>query len=369
MTRIISQKFRFFSFFAIAMLAFVHGYNLQETYLRPFSPVNEPMTFTTWTEYFFANGILRFRIPILFIISGYIFAQQDNKVYGERIKKRFVTLVIPLLFWSAAGLAFTYLLQQFPFTAKVVADAGIDQLGDNRPYNEIGWGGMFVRWLLAPASFQLWFIRVLFIYNLAYPFFKWVVKKYPLPWFIIAFTAFFINLNVFYFIEGQGLLFFSLGIWLNKTNFSMERQPRWFSLPLAWLFFIGCSVIKTFMAFELEPYHPASIWVLSILYTSSIVAGIMAVWYGLDNVVRWCMAKKWFVKGASFSFIIYAMHVPLLCYITRLYFIALHDIPCYRILTYILAPLTTILICVATGALLRRFLPRIYKVITGGRGF
>ena len=369
MNRFISQKFRFYSFVAVAMLVFVHGYNLENTYLRPYSPVVEPMTFTTWFEYFFANGILRFRIPVLFIISGYIYALQDQKPYNERIKKRFITLIIPYLVWSAVGLAFTYLLQQFPVTARAVSEAKLDQLGDNRPYEEIGLAGMFYRWLFSPVSFQLWFIRALFFYNLLYPFFKWVITKYPLLWLFLSFILFLANFNLFYFVEGQGVFFFSLGIWLQKTNFLMDRQPRWFNLQLAWLFFIGFSVIKTFMAFELEPYSTVSILALSFLYASSVIAGIMAAWYGLDNAVRWCMSKKWFVRGTSFSFVIYALHVPMVFYLTRLFFIYFDEVPNYRILTYIIAPLLTLCICIAAGALLRRLLPGVYKVITGGRGF
>ena len=77
MNRLLSLKFRFYSFVCIALLLFVHGYNLKVTYLEPFSLVREPLTFTTFIEYFMANGILRFRLPMLFTISGYIFAMQD----------------------------------------------------------------------------------------------------------------------------------------------------------------------------------------------------------------------------------------------------------------------------------------------------
>jgi len=369
MNRLISHKFRFYSFICIALLLFVHGYNLNETYLQPYSPVQEPLTFTTFFEYFLANGILRFRIPLLFLISGYIYALQDNKPYGERTKKRFITLMIPYFIWSAVGLAITYLLQQLPATAQAVADAKIDQLGDNRPYEEIGWEGILTRWTLTPTSFQLWFIRVLFLYNVLYPIFRWLVIKFPIPWFIISFSLFFLVFNFSYMVEGQGLFFFTLGIWLKKTDFAIDRQPRWFSLPLAWLFFIGCSVIKTFMAFELEPYDMVSIWVMATLYASSIIAGIMAVWYGLDKAVKWFMSKRWFVWTSSFSFIIYGLHVPLVFYITRLFYMYFSHLSNYRLLTYLLAPLLTLLICIGVGALLRKLIPGVYKLATGGRGF
>lgn len=136
MNRFLSQKFRFHSFLCITLLLFVHGYNLNETYLLPFSHVDEPLTFTTFIEYFLANGALRFRIPLLFIISGYLFALQDNKPYGERIKKRFNTLIIPFLIWSAVGLLITYLWQQHPVTAQAVYEAQVDQFGDNRHYSQ-----------------------------------------------------------------------------------------------------------------------------------------------------------------------------------------------------------------------------------------
>ena len=107
MHRFLSQKFKFYTFVCIALLLFVHGYNLKVSYLSPFSLVDEELTFTTFTEYFIANGLLRFRIPMLFLISGYIFSIQDKRPYGQRIKRRFVTLIIPYLSYSTVS---SYLL-------------------------------------------------------------------------------------------------------------------------------------------------------------------------------------------------------------------------------------------------------------------
>ncbi|MEP7142803.1 MAG: acyltransferase [Ferruginibacter sp.] len=374
MNRFISQKFRFFSFVCIALLMFVHGYNLKQGYLQPYSMVNEELTFTTFIEYFLANGALRFRIPMLFIISGYIFAQRDHRPYAERVRNRFSTLMIPYFSWSAVGLAITFLLQQFPFTAQLVRDATIDQLGDNRPYTEIGWGGILHRWILAPASFQLWFIRSLFIYNMLYPVFKWVVTRYPAIWFTGLFLLWYFGFQYVY-IEGQGMLFFSLGIWLNKTNYPIDKKPEWYSHYLGWLFFIGVSIIKTFMAFELEVdttvsfWSTSAFWMLISLHTITILAGIMAVWYGSDDLVRWCMRRKWFVWATSFSFVIYGLHVPVIQYITMYLFTVFGYFPYYRLLVYFLAPVIVLAICIGTGKMLRSLAPKLYRIMTGGRGF
>ena len=368
MNRFLSQKFRFYTFVSITLLLFVHSYNLQSTYLTPFSTVSEALTFTTFTEYFLSNGLLRFRIPMLFMISGYIFALQDYKPYPERIKRRFVSLIIPFLIWSAVNLAITYLWQQYPATAQAVKNANVDQLGDNRPYDQIGWAGVLFRWVVRPVSFQLWFIRSLFIYNILYPFIRWAVTKFPIIWFSIV-LIFWHTIYSFLFIEGQGLFSFSLGIWLYKTSYPIHKKPSWFSGYLCWLFYIGLSIIKTFMAFELEPGNTLNQVIIYLLYDISISAGILSIWFTADDAVRYFMEKKWFVWASSFSFIIFALHAPLLHYATNLAFIFFHQVPAYHLLTYFLVPVVIFFLCIGIGAFLRHLFPQVYKIATGKRGF
>jgi len=246
--------------------------------------------------------------------------------------------------------------------------AQLDQLGDNRPYMEIGWGGILYRWALVPISFQLWFIRSLFVYNLLYPFLKWVVLKYPIIWFCIVVFLWITLANVL-FIEGMGLTFFSAGIWLSKRNYPIDKKPEWFSRYICWITFIGLSVIRTFMAFEFESYHNVYIAAMLILQGVTVVAGILAVWFSADAVVKWCMSRKWFVWLTAFSFVIFALHIPLLAYVMRLTTMFVHNMNGYRLLTYIFVPLAVLFFCVVVGALLRKVLPGFYKIATGGRGF
>ena len=367
-SRFLSQKLRFYTFISIVLLLFVHGYNLKETYLLPHSTVDEPLGITTFFELFIANGILRFRIPLLFIISGFIYALQDRIPYKEQVKKRAFTLLVPYLLWSAVGLAITFLWQQFPVTAQAVLDARLDQLGDNRPYAAIGWSGILFRWLLAPIAFQVWFILALFLYDLLYPFIRWVLGKNAILWLGITFIlwAFEISFLVF---DCRGLFFFSLGVWLQKTNFNLEKKPKWLSLGLAWLFFIGFCVIKTFMAFELDPASPVTYWILNILHTVSVLSGILAVWFGADRLVKWCMRRHWFVWATSFSFFVFGLHAPLVVYLTRLCYLYIHEIPNYRLLTYLLVPVIILAFSIAMAAAMRKLLPGLYRLATGGRGF
>lgn len=375
MTRSLSQKFRFFTFICIALLAYVHGYNLRDTYLNPFSTVDEPLTFTAFFEYLFANGLLRFRIPMLFMISGYLYAMYDHRSYGQQLKSRFRTLLIPYLLWSAFGLLLTFAFQQIPYTADIVVQANLDQLGDNRPYTEIGWMGIIKRWLGHPIAYQLWFLLTLFVFNLLYPVIRWLVVKIPYIWLPLAFIYF---LFLFYlpFIDSRGLLFFSLGVWIQKKNFSVEEQPKWFSLGLCLILFIGLNVIKTFMAFELEPFEfrqatgpTVTAITLTMLYQFSILAGILAMWFGADRIIQKVMKQAWFHKVSGFSFFIFGMHVPLLPYVMTWALLSLNFLPLYRFVLYIVVPLVVLLFCIWTAGLVRRYLPGVYSMLTGGRGF
>ncbi len=99
------------------------------------------------------------------------------------------------------------------------------------------------------TSFQLWFILALFLTNLIYPGIRWAIRHITIWWFVVSFLLWIFELG-FWVVDGRGLFFFSLGVWLQKTDFNLEKKPKWLSLYIAWLLFIGFSVIKTFMAFE-----------------------------------------------------------------------------------------------------------------------
>lgn len=368
MNRALSQKFRFFTFISICLLSYVHGYNLKETYLAPYSTVAESLSFTSFFEYLFANGLLRFRIPLLFIISGYLFALYDTRPYVESIKKRFKSLMIPYLLWSAIALLFTFSLQQFKGSAAIVAESGIDQMGDNRPYSEIGWNGMFFRWFFTPIAFQLWFIMALFVYNLIYPFIRWILQMVPILWLGLSFLIWFFPLQIFIF-DGQGLFFFSIGVLAQKKGIFLEKRPKWLSTGIFFILFVGLSVIKTFMAFELEPNVISTHLTLTILHRIAILCGMTAIWYGIDPVIKYTINQKWFHQISNYSFFIFALHVPMLPYLMTYALKITSNFWLNRITCYLIVPLIVILICITVGSLIKKSLPKTYSILTGGRGY
>jgi Acyltransferase family len=171
------------------------------------------------------------------------------------------------------------------------------------------------------------------------------------------------------FVEGEGLLFFALGVWIQKTDFSIESPPPWLN-PTGWFIaFVGLAVLKTWLAFRGPSLLGNDVYpLLTLLHNGTVISGLIACWYGSDAVVRWFMARPWFVWLSAFSFMIYALHAPLVAYLIDPAIEALRPMPAARLLAFFLLPLAVIALCVATGAALRRFMPGFYGLLTGGRG-
>ena len=366
-----SRKFRFWSFISMVLLVFVHGYNLNIRFLQPWTIPGEPLSVTTFTEYFLANGIFRFRIPMLFIISGFLYALQDEKPYKQRIHKRLRTLLLPYLLWSAIAILFTVLMETIPFGKNIIASTRMMQIDPQRLYlHDYYWYELFVQWIFFPVPYQLWFIRVLFIYNLAYPVLRWCVTNTTAKKIFFPFAALLWLASMgFVFFEGEGLLFFSLGVWIQKNNFDIDNAKSFFH-PLLWgIAFVLISTIKTWLALKGLVFLGEAVYpVITILHKMVVISGLIATWYGSTGLVQWCMDKKWFVWLSSFSFIIYAAHAPLIAFAIEGVFQFVQYVPFYRMLTYILLPSVIIILSITAGAILRKFTPRIYGTLTGGRG-
>lgn len=368
MNQFLSDKFKFYSFLSMLLLVFVHGYNLHETYLQPWMTVNEPMTVTTFTEHWLANGLFRFRIPMLFIISGFLYAYTDAKPYKERTLKRLKTLGIPYLLWSSLALLLTFALEYIPSVNQAIKASMIAMTDMNTlTVHDYKWYEWFGR-VLYPIAFQLWFIRVLLLYNIAYPAIRWCVLNIPKTWLIFTFILYFFGVYLF-FIEGAGLFFFSLGIWIQKNKFDIETPPKF--LPAKWFiaFFVLISLVKTYLAFHgLALLGADTGLVIGILYRLNELCGLVGLWYGADGLVRWASRLQFIRFAQPFSFMIYAFHVPVLYYAMHFCSLQIGHWPYHRLIAYVFVPIFIILISIGIGAFLRKIWPSFYGLLTGGRG-
>ena len=119
-------------------------------------------TFTTFWILSVANGLLRFRIPLLFIISGCIFPCRTPRLRWrqDRSKRSATLLMIPFFIWSADAVADDiYLATISPLQpAMRFLESRLDPVQwSNWPYSA------FSHWhpqaMASAPVFQLWFIQ------------------------------------------------------------------------------------------------------------------------------------------------------------------------------------------------------------------
>ena len=277
--------------------------------------------------------------------------------------------MVPYLAWSIVGLAFTFILELFPYSREVVRATQLLKLPGSRVLiHDYKWYELLLRWIVLPVSYQLWFLRVLFIYNLVYPALRWCIVRHTKMFFVILFLFWLTDIG-FIFLEGEGLLFFSIGIWLQKANINIEQPGKWFR-PAPWaVIFLLLTIIKTIVAFKGFMALGNSVFpLLLVLHKIGVFSGYITAWFGSGFVVMWSMRKRWFVWLSQFSFIIFGLHAPLVAYAINGLLPLMSEIDNYRFLVYALLPMGLLTFCIGIGALIRGVLPTLFEILTGGRG-
>lgn len=362
----LSQKLRFWSLVAMLCLVYVHAFNLHPRYLQPWTTVEESFTLGTGLQYLLANGLLRFRIPMLFAISGYLLARRDgHEPHRQRLRRRLRTLGRPYLLWSALWLLAVAVMERFAASRTLIEQAQLSPFWPRQLLNQYHPLEIGVRWLLLPVPFQLWFLRSLLVYNLAYPWLRKAILGRPTLYFSLAGLLWFFMVPLWPLAEGEGLLFFGLGVWLALRGYDVLTPPRWFRPGLFAAAWLGTAALKTALAFHAGP---VLLPLMLLLHRVGEISGMLTAWFCLDGLVRRAMARGWFRWLTGFSFIIYVLHVPAVNYATELALRHLPGLPHRPLLTYLGVPLLVIAGSVAVGAALRAVAPGPYAVLTGGRG-
>ena len=358
MNKTISQRIKFLNFFCMFLLVFIHGYNLQDDHLFTNSIVTEPLTPTSFTEYFLANGLFRFRIPLLMTISGYLLAYKDQTPYIELLKKRFRTLIIPYILVSALSILFLLIAEQTFFKS------GTDGLWGKRII-DFGVKDYFYRLFVSPIPFQLWYLRILFLFIILYPAIKFCLQRFPLA-FLISLFIFRMSFNNFH---GTHVFYFSLGIFLQLNKINITDTPKLLSIKALTILLVSIVFIKTIIAFKGYPVMGnATFYILQMMYTIHGMISLVVVWFGLDKIATYFMKKEWFHKIVGASFFIYAFHEPMMVMLFDPYLKYLSFLPGARMIGFLTLPIFVLFICILFDALIAKTIPSLYNVLTGNRG-
>lgn len=291
-------------------------------------------------------------VPLFFILSGMLFFRNyNNTMYFDKLKARLKTLFIPFVIWNIIWMFFeiitsysfisSYFIgrEKFIITLANILDA-IFHYGCNGPF---------------------WFIFELMFFVIITPLINIIIKNKYIGFITILALCILLRYNIGLpsplFYSPEAIIYYLLGGIIGKHYF--EKFSKKSSLKhraIATLCFILCFVLRyicTLFEYKLDP----------TIHISFIIIYALSFWIGID----WFIDKLKLHNFYSYSFVVYATHINLSAIISKLLFLILPKTEYFAIPNFLLTFVITLIIINITCSALKRFVPKIYSMLTGSR--
>lgn len=333
----LSDKIRNINFICTLLIALLHANTIML--------LSEQESFIHHMENMVANGVCRIAVPYFFLIAGYLFFHRFRKgffweVYIRQVAKRCWTLAVPyllvvLLFWGVL-----YVLKLISWFNNITLD--------------VSFPGIMKYVFVSPRySYQMWFVRDLFILCVLSPTLYFLLARYKagsVALLGILAIGFIIRPEFFLF-QSVSLAYFALGAFM-QLHGNLARSVAFSKVYR--LALIGGWLILCW------PFIP---WGRFTFIRD--IFGILAVWFCYDLVSLAIVIK--ITKFTQYSFFLYLFHEPFLTLVkTTLW----HIIPrsdSTAVLLYAVAFAVVLPILLAMAYITRKFLPKLYQLVCGGR--
>lgn len=359
----LSRKLKILSLFSMICVVFIHAYNYTDTFLQPTTMITEGLHAGAFVQFLISNALARFATPLFFAISGFLFFAAFKKFtfkgYFVKLGKRCRTLLLPYALWVgfwtgvAALLVWATGWNTFPILSEKLGNLYAGQ-----------WWNIFTN----PVPFQAWYILDLFKLVLISPLIFLLVKylRWGAP--LIAAIPWAIDFSIPYFVNCDGLLFFTLGAYLavRDVNFignqPIKRNALFYATPAVWI--VDCIVYTVLSSVGRQiNLHGA---VLLVLYKLCVVSGFVSVFVLYDMLSDKVKNGKFVNMLVSCSFFIYILHEPLQ-HMAFQGILSLTQADWAHMLCYFVLPFVLIAFAAGISLGVRKLSPKLHGVLTGDR--
>jgi hypothetical protein len=347
-------------------LVFLHYFAYPNSRISPFvgfDPDHHP--FATFVNSF----VLLFffsAVPLLSAISGWLFfnlAQHPMATMARRIRGRFWSLFLPLVFWNCATVVVGLMLYQVAPTSSLLGDFNIN----------FATAGAFdyVNAVLAftglPIAFQFWFIHDLFLTVLVSPLLFLVLRHAPLIGVIVLGGAWLLEFTFGIFIRTDVLFFFYLG------GFARLRGVQLIiSWPVARLLLLAYALLMAGRALAplfVDPTVPEQQYLLELATRMARPLGVLACW-GFCLRLTASPLGAMIARYGGFAFFLHATHFPLIAFVKfALWRLVPVETDAWMIAHYVASVAATIGISALAAMTIFRLSPALYAFLAGGRSF
>ncbi len=357
-SKTLSSKIKAISFVCSLLVVLLHAYD--------HSFLTESNHCSYYVEKMLSLGICGIAVPFFFIVSGFLIAHQydDGVLYSQLLKKRYYSLIKPYFYWC--------IIYLFTYTTFTVYGNHLSgrTLNENtclvmplyswvNPFRILGFDLFDF-----PTNGPLWYVRNLFFLALMSIVLLEVIRNRAMGRTVIAlFTVLYLLHFIIprpwwqFFQTGfsfKGLLFFSIGIYLQR--FPITWRPN-FVFALA-LFF--CWVLLAL------PWKLSSNCSFVILHISFII-GCVALWSIYDFIPL--RGKLESCRYTKYSFFIYASHYAILnmLFCQKACTLLRKHVFDSDLMIYFLRFVVPVAISIGLAYTLEKYMPKIYRALTGGR--
>ena len=307
-------------------------------------------------------------VPMLSVISGYLFFSSKQLNYLHVAKKKFWSIALPYIIWCSAWLAFAYALYLVGHDRGLFewANYHFDQFSTLHLINGI------IGFSELPFAFQFWFIHDIVITFLLLPIIYHGLKKLKVAFVLICFLVWglkievpiFFSFNVFFFFVIGGYIALSPQISLRTLKFNST-----FSLIFIGLF-LSALILRAWTSLLI----PSDLFIFNIIRSEhfllllrllGVIAFFQFIWWIVDHGRK---SSDVVHHLSSYSFIIFAMHFPIIEFVK----IAFSKMPGQAtsigvFLTWLLVPIITITICIIGAIILKKISPPLLSLLNGKR--
>lgn len=343
------------SFFLSVLVVFVHVHSFDSYEYA--GTLGEGLQFF---GHWLTSGLTGVAIRLFFIISGVLFYRNYTyKITLTKYKSRAKSLVVPYLFWSVLymvlmmGLFVTpiknFMVIKDPFSVRSVIL------------------GIFCNYYYQ----SFWFIFNLIVFTILSPVIYTLLKnKYVGVIVLIGITVLYgfgiiipetVSINGFeynIFWRADSIIMYMVGayIGIHFFDFFAKKKSKPVAL-IALLCFVACSVINANN--EKVGIDRISVWYILLMLVFCWSAWIMFDLFKFDKKPK---------EICEYSFMMFALNFYLGVYIAKVLYIVLPKAQIFCLVNLCLTVILDIGFILVFSHLLKKFLPKLYSVITGGRG-
>ncbi len=293
------------------------------------------------------NAFARVAVPLFMIISGVLFYR--NYSYEKTISKwksRIYSLVIPYFIWNCIWLVFELICSYTPISNYYV---GREKIVLNI---ETIWKSC----LLGEANPPFWFIYDLIVFVLICPLIYTVIRHRVGG--VIAIFVVYIWISVDgewaarLFRYSDVILYYLIGSYIGVHFFDKFKKRA--VVKYSSLYWIGIAICTWLIYKDLIFIEGINIKPIVLIMFALMLWRVFDVF---ENKTYYIFEQE--------SFLVYAMHINISAVITKILYFLLPKITIFSIINYLGTLLITIFLIAEFASIIRRYLPKLSKVIIG----